>query len=336
MYSVSRIVFLACLFLIYSGVSAQSVINNYIFFNMDRERIHDESFLAIRQIKGAQLKYTWKELEPEKGKYNLDLIECDLNFLKEKGKKLFIQIQDVSFDSLSILIPKYLLNDSIYHGGANSQYNFFDDNEERYEKAGWVARRWDSNVSERFHLLLKKLGEKFDGQIDGINLPETAVDFGSKRRLYPPGFTFEGYKNAIKENMRIAKKAFPKSVVIQYINFMPGEWLPYDDHFYTRDLFAYAKKNKIGVGGPDLFVYKKGQMDNSYVFIKDCANIIPTGIAIQEGNYEHVNPQTGKQVSISDIYSFAKDYLKLNYLFWCTEEPYYSSEVLPFLKTVNN
>lgn len=77
-------------------------------------------------------------------------------------------------------------------------------------------------------------------------------------------------------------------------------------------------------------------MDNSYVFIKDCANIIPTGIAIQEGNYEHVNPQTGKQVSISDIYSFAKDYLKLNYLFWCTEEPYYSSEVLPFLKTVNN
>jgi hypothetical protein len=30
--------------------------------------------------------------------------------------------------------------------------------------------------------------------------------------------------------------------------------------------FAFAAKNGIGVGGPDIVPYRKGQMDNSYRF----------------------------------------------------------------------
>ena len=29
---------------------------------------------------------------------------------------------------------------------------------------------------------------------------------------------------------------------------------------------------------------------------------------------------------------FATEYLKADYIFWCTEEPYFSSEAVPFLK----
>lgn len=29
---------------------------------------------------------------------------------------------------------------------------------------------------------------------------------------------------------------------------------------------------------------------------------------------------------------FATNYLQLDYVFWCTEEPFYSQEVLPLLK----
>ncbi|MGH7453737.1 MAG: hypothetical protein ACRENG_20475, partial [bacterium] len=159
-----------------------------------------------------------------------------------------------------------------------------------------------------------------------------SVTFGEKGNLHPSGFTFEAYKNAIMANMRALKEAFPKSITIQYVNFMPGEFLPWTDKSYLRDIFAYAKKIGVGVGGPDLLVYKKSQMNNSYGFIKECSSIVPTGIAVQDGNYEHVNPQTGKQVTVPEIYDFATNYLGLNCIFWCTQEPYNSKDVIDFLE----
>ena len=70
---------------------------NYIFFGRDRDRISESEFLSTAAIVGAQLKYTWRELEPERDQYALSLIQDDLEFLEEHGKQLFIQIQDVSF-----------------------------------------------------------------------------------------------------------------------------------------------------------------------------------------------------------------------------------------------
>jgi hypothetical protein len=58
---------------------------------------------------------------------------------------------------------------------------------------------------------------------------------------------------------------------------------------------------------------------------------VPTGVAVQDGNYDHINPKTGRQVTIREIYEFARDYLKLKYIFWCIEEPYFSRDVIPFL-----
>ena len=39
---------------------------NFIFFAHERQRIAEPSFLDNAQIAGAQLKYTWRELEPER------------------------------------------------------------------------------------------------------------------------------------------------------------------------------------------------------------------------------------------------------------------------------
>ena len=85
------------------------------------------------------------------------------------------------------------------------------------------------------------------------------------------------------------------------------------------------------MGGPDLLPYKKWQMRNSYPLLKEFSGRIPTGIAVQDGNYRHVNPQTGKQVTIAELLSFGRDYLNVRYLFWCTEEPFYSRDLVPFL-----
>jgi hypothetical protein len=91
-------------------------VHHYVFFNMERERIKEASFLETKTLEGAQLKYTWRELEPEKDHYDFEVIRKDLGFLTSKGKKLFIQLQDSSFSKRDIVVPKYLQTDE-YHGG---------------------------------------------------------------------------------------------------------------------------------------------------------------------------------------------------------------------------
>ncbi|WP_026043536.1 hypothetical protein [Treponema primitia] len=310
---------------------SQTQPENYVFFNLDRELIRNASFYDFRQFAGAQIKYTWRSLEREKDVYDFSTIEEDRLFLLSKGKKLFIQIQDVSFSSNIRNVPNYIIEDPQYHGGINSQYEFADDNDNNPRETGWVSRRWDRAVAERFHKLIMELGKQFDGKIIGITLPETSVDFGSTGKYYPIGFTPEIYREAIKANMNATHLAFNQSMVIQYVNFMPGEWLPWDDKGYLSSLFEYAELLKIGIGGPDLIPYKRNQMNHGYSFAQKYQGRIKLGFAVQEGNYNQKNEQTGWTLTVQEIYDFAKNYLKTNYIFWYPEEPYFTRDVKPLL-----
>ena len=51
-----------CLFLCAGRATAEGV-RHFVFFNRDRERIADAAFLGTKAFAGAQLKYTWRELE---------------------------------------------------------------------------------------------------------------------------------------------------------------------------------------------------------------------------------------------------------------------------------
>ena len=115
---------------------------------------------------------------------------------------------DHLFPALQCGADGYLLKEDRYHGGAELQYNIDGVDEVHATPAGWVARRWDPAVQERFHLLLLALGRHFDGQIEGINLAETAVDFGESGKLFPKGFTPDVYRDAVLTNMMVLKRAF--------------------------------------------------------------------------------------------------------------------------------
>jgi hypothetical protein len=321
-----------CVWLLSLRCAAGEGPRHYVFFNRDRQRISDAAFLETKAFQGAQLKYTWRELERGKDGYDFSPIREDLAFLTSKGKKLFIQLQDASFDAAIVNVPQYLVKDPVYHGGAEKQYEINNDDEEHALPAGWVARRWDPAVQARFHKLLAALGQEFDGKIEGINLPETAVSFGESGRLYPKGFAPALYRDAIVTNMISLKRAFSRSVTMQYANFMPGEWLPEKDRGFLRSLYERARKLGVGVGGPDLLPYKPGQMNHCYPLLRQSAGQVPIGIAVQEGNYRHKNPKTGKQVTIAELAGFAKGELMVDYIFWCTEEPYYSRDLVPYLK----
>jgi hypothetical protein len=310
---------------------AAKPVHHYVYFGMDRERIKDEKpFLETKSFEGAQVAYSWRQLERARDEYDFDRVRQDLALMKAYGKKLWIQIQDTSFSPTRINVPEYLTTDPRYNGGADKQY---DDSRDSGSPrvAGWMARRWDPAVQERFHKLLIALGKEFDGQIAGINLQESAGGFGGNKSLYPKDFSPEVYRDAIIVNMKALKRAFPKSIAMQYANFMPGEWRPTDDKGYLRSVYAAAQQFRIAVGGPDLFPFKPGQMGSSYSLIHEINGKVPVGIAVQDGNYNYVNPKTGKRITLAEQLEFAIDYLHVDYIFWCTQEPYYSAEVIPFI-----
>jgi hypothetical protein len=265
-------------------------------------------------------------LEPKKDLYDFSKIEKDLAFLNSINKKLFIQLQDRSFQPNLFYVPNYIREEKIYHGGIAMQYDFPGEGIPITE--GWVARVWDPAVQQRFHLLMQKLAAKFDGKIYGINLPETAVDFDTKNP--PKDFTQDKYFYAELKNIAALRKYFTKSIVMQYVNFFPGEWN--NDHKYMSRLFSYSTQHHIGLGRPDVVPYRKNQMKNSYPFFHQNKNKLSSvGMAVQEGDYTYKKTDSNAYYKFSDFYLFAKDYLGSTIIFWNTKEPFLSKELIPML-----
>jgi len=312
------------------AVAAEADLQHFIFFDLDRHRIHEASFLQTDAIAGAQLKYTWRELEPERDRYALESVLADLGFLESRGKRLFVQLQDVSFDE-RLNVPDYLLT-AEFHGGAARKYERGDDDSSPPQFDGWVARRWDPVVIDRMAKLFAALGAELDGKIEGVSLPETDIGFGGRP---PEDFTPENYAEAIKSIVRAAREAFPRSHVILYANFMPGEELPNDDRGFLRGIYEYAEQIGVGGRGPDFRPTRWFQRQNSLKFIAARDPGVVAGLAVQRGNLADVHPRTGEKVTATELYRYACDPLHLDYIFWGTQEPYYAEEVLPLLRELS-
>jgi hypothetical protein len=73
-------------------------------------------------------------------------------------------------------------------------------------------------------------------------------------------------------------------------------------------------------------------MSHCYPLIRECAGKVPTGIAVQHGNYQYKNPKSEQPITVSELVGFATEHLKVDYIFWCTQEPFYSKNLIPFLQ----
>ncbi len=312
---------------------APDSIKHFVYFARDRERIQNHSFLMIQRIEGAQIMYSWEQLEPEMGQYNFSIIQEDYDYLLSYGKKLFIQLQDATFNPKYVGIPAYLLTEE-FDGGSTLQFN------DNGVAEGWVAKRWNSKVQNRFALLLQALGKQFDGKVEGINLQESAVGVNNE---IDSTFTPDRYTESLKINMLALKKAFPKSTTMQYANFMPGEWLPWEDKGYLRSIYLYGQEIGVGLGGPDLMVQRKAQLNHTLTMMHEYEYTVPLGIAIQDGNYigktgadqdynEHSDNRLNEHENIVPLlHAFAKEFIKVKYMFWVNQEPYFSEDVVPCL-----
>lgn len=289
---------------------------NFIYTSSD----DFESVAAILErsdIHGVQIVYNWRLLEPERDKYDFSKIEMDLSRLKKTRKKLFIQIQDRFFEPNARYVPDYLLNDPIYNGGVSPQFD--NPGEGGIVGSGWVAQQWEHAVRHRYQALLAALAKRFDGQVYGVNLPETAIDLDEKAP--PKGFSCDNYFASEIENLAFARKVFTKSYVVQYVNFWPCEWN--NDKNYMSRLFEFASTHNIGLGGPDIVPNRKAQMKNSYPFFNQYKNKLAlVAMAVQEPTLTYINKKTGKPFSKAEFVQFAENYLGADIIFWSTKSPW--------------
>jgi hypothetical protein len=302
-------------------------IDHFVYFARDREAIRDHPFLSVPRLQGAQIMYSWRQLEPTRGQYDFSQLHDDYDYLAAHGKKLFVQLQDATFLNSNVGVPDYLRT-AEFDGGVVPQRT------DEGQPEGWVAKRWNPAVRERFALLLAALGRAFDGKIAGINLQETAIGVSQE---YDATFSPERYVEAVKANMVAMKRSFPHSTTMQYANFMPGEWLPWEDHGYLRSIYSYGQEIGVGLGAPDLIVDRKGQLNHPLAMMHEGRFRVPLGIAVQDGNYIGETGTTRvvstRENIVPMLHAFAKDFLGVSFMFWSYQEPYFSEDVLPCFKS---
>jgi hypothetical protein len=87
--SARRILWSTLLIWLYCASVSSKPIHHYVFFGQDREKIKlVSSFLETRALEGAQVAYSWRQLEKQKDEYDFSAIREDLTFLTSKGKRL--------------------------------------------------------------------------------------------------------------------------------------------------------------------------------------------------------------------------------------------------------
>jgi hypothetical protein len=312
--------------------------HNFVFFARERELLPSHPFLKIKTFDGAQITYSWKQLETEEDAYRFYDIDADVNILKLHNMKLWIQLQDATFMPDRQAVPGYIMKEKKYNGGANPQYN----SEDKIE--GWVARRWDPAVQARFRKLITTLAQRYDGVIAGINLQETSIGISEEGIDRAPGFTNLSYRDAIKTNMLALKHAFKSSIVMQYVNFMPGESLPEIDKGYMQSLFDYGEEIGVAIGAPDLMPKKPYQQAHAYKFMRQKKNAgkLTLGIAVQDGNYfgqtgaAELKPGETWPDIVPELARYAHETLGATYIFWSIQEPYFTKNVIPFFSNQSN
>ncbi|MDZ5456715.1 hypothetical protein [Azohydromonas lata] len=253
---------------------------------------------GMPHVKGIMVRANWRQLEKSKGVYDFSRIDRYLNKAKAKGKRLFLTLGTKTFDG-DKAVPDYLRT-AQYSGGAfriGTIKGTYGEN----------ASLHDDDVRNRLIALVQALGKRYnkDNSFEGITFTETA--FGMMVKPLSDAQKKQFFSNLAKVDTA-ARAAFPNSVVLQFINY-PANLVP--------PLFQNMKDKGVGMGGPDVFINDPDLERSAYVFNDKAKGVIPIGMKVESDSYEavrHGGPYV--QVDVRKIYTFARDQLHSNYVFW--------------------
>lgn len=279
--------------------------------------------LALPHFRGVQKIYTWREFEPEEGRYDFSTLKADLALARRHGRQLVMQFTHKSFEKGVRSVPDYLRG-AEYGGGVYVTV-----------KGALNPVLWNSKVAERLDAVIVALGREFDRDpnLEAVNLPESAPNayLDKSPQAGVEQYTEQVYFEALKRQMTTMRQAFPNTVVIQYTNFPPNLLVALTD---------YEKEIGVGMGGPDVYPRKDAVSDPDkgvYRLYAKLAGTVPLGAAVQQSNYAAaykkrsalsrgqtmmdgkpivISPEDEIPIPVREHLNLAKGKLKLNYLFW--------------------
>lgn len=279
--------------------------------------------VALPHFRGVQKVYTWRQLEPEKGRYDFSGLRADLALVRKHQRQLVAQVSFRAFAKDTRAVPDYLTG-AEYGGGVY-----------RTRQGSFGPVIWNANLAARFDALLVALGREFDRDpnLEAVNLAETAPSaaLAAEPQAGVETYTEELYFEALKRQMLTLRRAFPGTVVIQYTNFPPK---------LLGALTDFEKEIGMGMGGPDVYPRPDAVSNPEkgiYRLYTKLAGTVPLGAAVQRSNYSvaykkraamnHgtvkpgdnslvIQPGDETPIPVREHLQLAQEKLKLNYLFW--------------------
>lgn len=266
-----------------------------------------QEIASVNAIRGVQLRYNWKDLEPQKDVYDFSKIDADIAMFSKIDKKLVIFLMTKSFVDSSAL-PTYMDNYAYRYGATT--------------KPGWNIKLWENEAKLRLEALVKALGAKYDSNqnIEAITFNETSLGDG-----LITASQLEAYFNNMIYVLEKAKLYFPTTSVVQFVNY-PRSILP--------KLTDAMLKSKIAIGGPDIFPKDKGLLIGVYTYYPKFHGVTPIMPSVQGQNYVtqcHNCPPD--PLTLQKLYDYAKTNLFATHLFWTRTTTPEFNNVLTFFKS---
>jgi hypothetical protein len=266
-------------------------------------------------LRGVTIRYNWAELEPKKGVYNFKSIDRHLAELTERKKRLVILLEMKTFSPTSALVPAYLKAPE-YDGGVFAYRGL--------KSTGNMIKLWDPQVRDRLAALVRALGNRYNSKpyFEGFGTTETAM--GPAVNPLTNAQVDKYYDNLLDIN-RVARRSFPNTMTFQYTNY-PRDILP--------SFVSQLKSMGATLACPDVFLQDPGLLFKGtehspagiYAHYSKNSNLMPLAVQIEHGNFVDTRADgTGYKPSVSQLFAFARDKLKVNYIFWVRIPEYFDN-----------
>lgn len=269
-------------------------------------------------LRGIQIRYRWAELEQAEGEYDFSSIAQRLSELSALRKRLVIVIDTkTSLDSGEEIVPDYLKT-STYDGG--------DFDIDSQGKKGKNITLWNSAVRDRLIALIRELGQRFNSHhyFEGIGISDSSL--GEAVIPLTLAQKEDYYSNLLNVQQQMCN-FFPNTLTFQFIS-------------YPRSILSsfIGNLNEMGAGlgapeiSPDMPSLVAPYPPTINGYFRKYSDVIPLVVTVKYANYVNTrSDHMGHEPTVSELLSFARDYLNSNYIFW-TRHPDYSPKVLELLK----
>jgi hypothetical protein len=247
------------------------------------------------------MRYTWRELEPSFDRYDFSAVAAHLALLEGTGRQLVALVIDKSFQD-ERYTPDYLWNEHTLPVNSIAT------------GLGYVSKRWDPYVMVRMNKLFAELGAAFDThpRFEGVALSESALGVDSEV-LQAEGYTAARYRDSLIDVLRSINASMPRSRVFWYGNFIP--W----GQQYLHDIANAVGSQGVALGGPDVLPDDWALENLAYPMLRaQPPNVIRfNSVQFVSYRHEHLDPEAAtKYWTPRELIHFARDDLKVRYLFW--------------------